>query len=136
MPVEMLIRRVDKINPNSDVQNARCTKRGDVIVVQPMGFDWSDAEINNPDWILIKVADLSLGDAETFLLPESPLGEREAQPLLKRRAKSIDLDGLTLDIIPNEQIHDSGNWSFIFTHTSAQIVNRTVIKPSAPVEVV
>lgn len=131
MGVEMLVRRADKINPNSDAMNAMCTKRGDVIVVKETPCDWSTVEREHLDWIIISVDDLTIGDAETFLQVEQPIAAIEAQPLLKKRMMHLDLDGMTSKIKASEKAYDVAKWEHAFTHSKAHIVQYTVIKPVA-----
>ena len=136
MGVEMLVRRVDKINLNSEALNSQCTKRGDVIVVKEKPCDWSEAEHDNIEWILLSVDDMSIGDAEAFLQVEQPIAATESQPLLKKRMMSLDLEGMTAKIQSNEKAYDVARWSHAFTHTRSHITQYTVIKTPAETVVV
>ena len=131
MSVEMLVRRADKINKKSEQLNAMCTKRGDVIVVKETPCVWSQREINDPNYVIVRV-DMTIGDAESFLQEEEPITSREAQPLLKKRIKSLDLIELTKLIKSEEKQHDKANWVFIFNHSITDIVSNEKIKEPAP----
>lgn len=136
MTVEMLVRRVDKINKNSDVENAQCTKRGDVIVVKAVGWQWSDIERNNPEWVVLIIEGMTVGDGEAFLQREQPISAAEAQPLLKKRMISLDLDFLTMNIDSKEQANDNATWNKPFNYNQQHIINATRVKPSAAVVLV
>ncbi len=79
--MELLIRTVDK----SDEETA--SKRGDVIVFQPDGFEWSVLERSNPEWVII-TAQITEVEAET--LTE---GSRNGEPNYKRRV-GVNVDSL------------------------------------------
>lgn len=132
MGVEMLIRRVDKINTHSEMRNIQCTKRGDVITVKEKPCVWAQTERDFIEWIIISVDDMAMGDALAFLQKEQPIAAVEAQPLLKKRMMAIDLDGMTTKIKANEKAYDVAKWSHAFTHTKAHIIEYTVIKDPAP----
>ena len=51
---ELLIQVID--TTNDDVyRNYQCLKRGDVIDVVPDGWKWSQRELTNPNWRIIKL---------------------------------------------------------------------------------
>lgn len=88
---ELLVRIVDKTNddPYLDV---RCTKRGDVITVQPDGWAWGKEELANPEWRIVKIA-ASVAECLQFLSPELP---QSATPdrMIRKRAFKFDLEKL------------------------------------------
>jgi len=47
--MENLVRIVDKGAAED------CSKRGEAIATEPIGFAWSEAERTNPDWIILVV---------------------------------------------------------------------------------
>lgn len=59
--MEILCRIVDK-GPGDD-----CSKRGDIISVQPDGWAWSNEELTNPDWRIIAVDSLLNTDRDSML---------------------------------------------------------------------
>ncbi len=90
---EMLVRVVDKVNddPYLDVQ---CTKRGDVIAIQPDGWVWGREELRNPDWRIVKVPGVSVTQAAAFLGPELNTDPANPSRMLRRRAFRLDVDAL------------------------------------------
>jgi len=90
---EMLIRVVDKVNDDPYL-DAKCTKRGDVITVQPDGWGWSRAELRNPDWRIIKIPGVTVIEAESFLGAEMDADPANPSQVLQRRAFRLDVDAL------------------------------------------
>lgn len=87
---EMLVRVVDKVNPDDPRKDARLTKRGDVIVVQPDGWAWTATELAGDPWIVVKVPGVPESDLSAYLMEEP---EDLARPkLLQRRAFKFDID--------------------------------------------
>ena len=86
--MEVLARLVDK-GPAED-----CSKRGDVIAVQQDGWAWSDAELTNPDWVIISVNSLLDTDRDTMLT--TPLRDNLPQGRFRRRDWFIDFSVLPL----------------------------------------
>lgn len=91
---ELLLRVVDKSNPDDPYKDVKLTKRGDVIVVMPDGWAWGAEELSNPQWRILKWPALSMSAASAFLSPEidtapQPVGDN---PMLQRRGFSFDLD--------------------------------------------
>lgn len=91
---ELLIRVIDKIGADP-YQDAQLTKRGDVIVVCPDGWPWSEEERTNPMWRILAVPDLSISEASILLAPERDTDPRHPSRVLQRRAFHLDLDGPT-----------------------------------------
>lgn len=90
---ELLIRVVDKVNEDFYL-NCQCTKRGDVVVAQPDGWAWGLEELKNPDWRIVVMPELSLGDAQAMLAPELDKDPKSPSKTLQRRAFKFDLDAL------------------------------------------
>lgn len=84
--MELLVRIVDRSEAESD------SKRGDVIAVQPDGWAWTDAERTNPDWLIIKVANLLATDRDTMVstAQQFPAGR------FRRREWGLDFSGAPL----------------------------------------
>lgn len=109
--MEVLIRVVDK-GPNEDH-----SKAGDVISVCPDGWQWSSAELTNPDWRIIRVPILQT-QADAFLA-------RANDPLVKRRREwTIDLNRL-----PNPSRFTGVRSQGIIALTRAQVVTAASKKP-------
>ena len=87
---EWLVRQVDRVG-KTDLENAKLTKTGDVIVVKESPATWSTKELESDAWIIIKT-DMDLVDAEFYLKREP--GFYEEKPLLKARDKHLSLPTL------------------------------------------
>lgn len=87
--MELLIRVHDK---DSDRRHRMC-ERGDVVVVCPDGWAWSEKEKTLPCWRILRV-DMSEAEAIALTAPEVGIGGR-------RRAIGIDLSAL-----PQEWLND------------------------------
>lgn len=89
---ELLVRVVDKVNPNDPYLDAKCTKRGDVICVQPDGWVWGREEQTNPEWRIVRVPGLSVTQCLGFLAPEIDIDPQHPSKVLQRRAFKLDVD--------------------------------------------
>ena len=98
---ELLIRTVDKTSSNL-IDNATCTKRGDVIVVVPDGWNWSQIERTNPEWIIIR-SKLSVEEAKAYTEPPK---KTDAEKIVARRAIKIDLDSVKIPAQVKDSIDD------------------------------
>lgn len=90
---ELLVRTVDNINPDAEMDYLS-SKRGDVIVVMPDGWQWSKAEAKSSIWEIVKAPGVSVFDANVFLGPEINTDDTNPQIKLRSRAVSLDLDRL------------------------------------------
>jgi len=88
MTVEALVRVVSKTNPIDPIKDAELTKFGDVIVVKPENWGWSTEEYNNPDWIIVRIRNMEMAEAEAYLSPQA--GDARVSRYLKRRAVGWD----------------------------------------------
>jgi hypothetical protein len=86
--MEVLARIVDKGAAED------CSKRGDVIAVQPDGWAWSQEELTNQDWVIISVSSLLDTDRDTML--KSPLRDSLPQGRFRRRDWFLDFSVLPL----------------------------------------
>lgn len=84
--MEALVRLIDRSGREDD------SKRGDVICVQADGWAWSNEERTNPDWLIIKVADLLGTDRDTAL----SVGQNFPLGRFRRREWFLDLDNAPL----------------------------------------
>lgn len=95
--MELLIRTVGKHPIISPLAEA-ASQRGDVIAACPNGWQWSPAERDNPDWIII-VVDITEIEADAMLEPARP-----GEGTLRRRL-GINPDGLASgDVLTREQL--------------------------------
>lgn len=84
--MELLIRIKDK-HPAVSVSYERASMRGDVIAACSDGWAWSDAERNNPEWIIVTAR---ITEVETGALMEPG---RIGEPQYRRRL-GVNPDGL------------------------------------------
>ena len=95
--MELLIRLVDK-HPIVAPIYEKSSQRGDVIVAMPDGWQWSDAERNNPDWIIVTA---QITEVEAGALLEAG---RPNEPQYRRRL-GVDPTGLVFgDVLTREQL--------------------------------
>lgn len=89
---EILLRVVDKTNPDDKALDKQCSKRGDVIVVCPDGWSWGVEELKSDVWRIVKLPGVD-PDSMRDLIEPLWTDEREPQ-LVKKRAKKLDIDKL------------------------------------------
>lgn len=83
--MEFLIRVNDRSVRDHD------SKRGDVIAVCPDGWAWSQAELTNPDWVIVS-APLTQIEADALLAVHS---DPVTQASKRRRKWAVNVSGLT-----------------------------------------
>lgn len=88
---------VDRVAEDPYV-DAMAYKRGDVIVVKPDGWPWSEAELTNPDWRIIKFPAVTVEQAASFLAPEVETDPRNPNRMRQRRGFRLDLDGMPAEL--------------------------------------
>ncbi len=101
--MQLLVRVVDKTNPDNPALDAKLTKAGDVIVVKNDGETWGLQEINNPEWRIIHCRGMTEDQALTLVHPELPT--REGSGLLRRRAVRLDVARLA-DVMDAKDLMD------------------------------
>lgn len=79
---ELLVRIVDKTNPDSPSQSAKLLKRGDVVVACPDGWPWSTLEQQSTDWRILRVPGVAVSGVSNLTLGQSG----------KRRDNQLNLD--------------------------------------------
>jgi hypothetical protein len=98
---ELLVRTVDKVTADKFMDNL-LTKAGDVIVVRPDGWAWSEIERTAPFWTIIKVPGASAEWGRQFLVGEIVDEKVILNP--KPRAVSIDLSALTSTTVTQQEL--------------------------------
>lgn len=88
---ELLVRVVDKVS-NDPYLDAKLTKRGDVVCVQPDGWVWGKEEQLNPDWRIFRVPGVKRIDALGFEAPELDTDPAQPSRTLQKRAFYLDID--------------------------------------------
>jgi hypothetical protein len=68
------------------------TKKGDVIVYKPDGWNWGIEELNNPEWRIIRVPNMTEEHASSLCSQE--LSTDRNHTILRKRGMGIDLDNL------------------------------------------
>lgn len=95
--MELLIRINDK-HPIVSAMHETGSQRGDVVCACPDGWGWSQAEQDNPDWIIVTA---TITEVEASALLESG---RPGEPQFKRRL-GVNPDGLKSgDVLSREQL--------------------------------
>lgn len=128
---EWLVRQRDRIG-KTEQQNARMTKKGDVIVVKEVPCVWSQAEIMSDDWVIIKT-DMELIDAMAYM--EREPGFYEEKPLLKIRNKNLDFEALMATVparFPEQAQRVIPNRNVPFDLPKEYVAEFTKVKPRAP----
>ena len=92
MPLyELLVRTVDKVNPDDPVKNAQLKKRGDVVCTKHAGSWWSELERTSPEWTILTL-ELSEAELKSLMANEKPPDLTKKYKMLRTRAMFIDLD--------------------------------------------
>ncbi len=66
---EILVYTIDK--QGDDVyKNAKLEKRGDVITIQEDGWNWGDAELSDPSFLILKLPGVAIIDVASLISPE------------------------------------------------------------------
>lgn len=95
--MELLIRTVDK-HPAESAEYERASQRGDVICAVADGWEWSAAERENPEWIIIR-ADITQIEIDALMEPG-----RTGEPQYRRRV-GVNTEGLLAgDLLTREQL--------------------------------
>lgn len=89
---EFLVRIQDKSNLADAYLDAKCLKRGDIVTIQPDGWSWGLAEINNPEWRILKFPMISIKDSQPFMAPEFDTDPANPSYVLRRRGFAINID--------------------------------------------
>jgi hypothetical protein len=94
---ELLVRVIDKVNADDPYLDVQCTKRGDVIVAVPDGWEWGRAELADPQYRIVKLPLVPLAVGESFLGREFNTNPSAPSRMLQRRAFRLDVDALPAD---------------------------------------
>lgn len=128
---ELLVRVVDKTNPDDPYLDAQLTKRGDVICIQPDGWPWGREELANPDWRIIKLPGIAAESLAAFTAPEVDNDPANPSRVLQRRAFRLDLDHAVLaDAASVMADGERKQPAKAMALTAAQIIRARVRKPA------
>lgn len=127
---ELLIRVADKVSTDF-YNNARITKRGDVIVVSPNGWPWGAEERTAPFWRILALPNVSVNFAQTFLAREVATNQLDLGRTLQHRAFKLDIDNAALTGQWRIWINDDTRATPIFTSafSEAQVLGLKLTKP-------
>lgn len=108
--MKLLLRVQDKVNPNSDFENAKCLKRGEVVCAVPDSHVFSDREYNNPAWSVLSIPEMT--DAEAGALCQREKVDKNENPWYHIRDFRIDMNKLKKEL--RDQI-DNNNGEILIT---------------------
>lgn len=86
----------DKFNPEDVYADVKCYKRGHVIMVKPAGWPWTELELTNPDWRILKLPNVTEAQAASLVAHEIPTDPQKPGKMLQRRGFKFDLDDVNL----------------------------------------
>ena len=92
---ELLIRVRDKEFADT-YQKVKQLGRGDVVVVVENGWSWSQKELTNPDWRILKLPNILVDDVVDLLAPEENPTPGVPNRMLQRVGKRLDLSHVNL----------------------------------------
>jgi hypothetical protein len=92
---ELLVRVVDRVGANV-YQDAKLTKRGDVIAVCPDGWPWGTTELANPEWRIVRVPGVAPEALAYLTAEEIESAETKGSRVLQRRAFKFDVDATAI----------------------------------------
>lgn len=129
--MELLIRVIDKTaSPPDPINDALCTKAGDIIAIQPDGWAWGTQERLNPDWRIVTVTGLLQSEINSLLAPEPPPTLDRVYYLLRKRGIKFDLTllpAIAFNRLMRVPRNDTG-----LTITLVQARAIVVVKPKLP----
>lgn len=125
---ELLIRVRDKESHPDPYVDVQRSKRGDVIVACPDGWNWSHEERTNPDWRIVRIPGLPQDEVDALVAPES--GDRRLNPMLRRRAHSFDLDSADLPKAVRDAVADDKRSKAVVTVSA--VIGRRMRKRKPP----
>jgi hypothetical protein len=90
---QILIRMVDRVNPNDVLLDERLDKRGDAIFVAPDNWQWSQTELTNPEWRILSLPNVTVSEASQYL--SGPAVDPLLVPYRPLRGKGFLVDTAT-----------------------------------------
>lgn len=92
---EILVRVVDKTHPDI-IKDVQLLKSGDVVVIMPDNWSWSEMELTNPEWRILNVG-LSEDNISRLLMSESSLHMHLVDDVMRQaRASYIDFISMSM----------------------------------------
>lgn len=90
---ELLVRVKDKASDPDPGKDALISKRGHVVALCDDGWQWSKAERDNPEWVIVRIPGVS-PDQYSMMVAAVIDGSAIEKKLLARRAVTLDLTKL------------------------------------------
>lgn len=87
---QILVRVIDKVNPDDPYLDIQCMKRGDVVAVVSDDHVFSEYELSAPWWRVIKVPGVDPAKLSAYTAPEE--GDWRVTKTLRKRVFKFDLD--------------------------------------------
>lgn len=125
---EFLIRIRDKPKDPDPYVDIKRSKRGDVICACPDGWVWSQNELTNPDWRIIKVP--GLADAVSQQLVTVEAGDERLNKMLRRRQYKLDVDYASLPQADKAYLRDDSRAQASITISKALAQSLVTLKPA------
>lgn len=119
---ELLIIAYDTPHPDP-ITDTKRYKAGDVVIVQPDGFEWGVQERINPLFRILKLPNVPVPEGEGFLGPQLDQDPVVKSRMLLRRAFHIDFDNAAIPAKLKSWLTDNSRAAPAFTSniTVAQI---------------
>lgn len=111
---ELLIRVKDKVGATA-LLDSKCTKRGDVIVVQEDGWPWGKDERELPFYRILQLPNITVNQASTMLAHELDTDPQHPSRTLQRRMFKLDLSNVTIPAALKNYVQDDTRASPAFS---------------------
>jgi hypothetical protein len=126
---ELLIRVRDKAFGDL-YQKVKQLGRGDVVSVVENGWGWSQEELTNPDWRILKLPNILVDDVTDLLAPEDNPTPLIPNRMLQRHGKKLDLSHVNLaPLVPWFQDDTRAQTTRTVNITRAQARALVAVKP-------
>lgn len=86
---ELLVKAVDAVHPDPDVDRVGCYKAGDIVAVQPDGHHWGSCECL-PAFIVVRIPGVSVDDARRYTEPRTITVTPDGPEIIERRRFRLD----------------------------------------------
>lgn len=125
---EFLVRIRDKPTDPDPYLDIKRSKRGDVICACPDGWVWSQIELTNPAWRIIKVPGLADSVAQQLVMPE--VGDERVNRMLRRRKYKLELDFASLPQAGKDYLRDDTRAQPTITISKSMAQSLVTLKPA------
>lgn len=96
---ELLVKAVDAVHDDPEVDRRGCYKAGDIVACQPDGHPWGACECL-PTFLVVRIPGLSVADARRYTEPRTLNVTADGPEIIERRRFRIDV----LSALGSEQI--------------------------------